>query len=69
MLDPHLVEEALDLAAGPVLFEAELRVLVEIAADFDHPGEDIPRRRENAGGRFWIHGAKITRSEIGDFEF
>jgi hypothetical protein len=47
MLDPHFVKQLLHPPAGSMLLEAELGVLVEITPDLDHPGQEIPRRREN----------------------
>ena len=59
VLDPQLIEDLLDLLAGAVLFEAELGILVEIPADLDHPGQEVPRRREDFRGLLHVHRANI----------
>jgi hypothetical protein len=60
VFDGHLIEQSPDYGAGPMLFEAELGMLVKIPADLDHPGQEIPRRRKNVRGRFQAHRATIA---------
>ncbi len=48
MLDAELLQQVLHPAAGAVLLEAQLGVLVEVAADGDHPGQESRGLRPGA---------------------
>jgi hypothetical protein len=49
MIDTQLVQPFLNASRGPMLFQPELGMLVEITADLDHPGQDVASRGENLG--------------------